>query len=365
MNKIRILMTSVGGLVVPNMIKSLRESTINNIYIVGVDCDSDAVGFYFADKSYVVLRGEQRGYSKQLLDIAKREHIDVVLPLSDEELLALAKDKYKFEKEGVRVVCSGYESVRTTLDKGLMLRALKERRLPYPNYRIPRTLTELKGAVEELGYPQKKVVFKPRRGRGARGFWLLNAHLNKREMILKDRDRQEITLEWLLEALGSKDIFPEILVMEYLAGSDFNVDVLACRGEPFYIIPNERLLPKAGPVRVGLVKEDRRVQTVVKQAVKAFNFDYYVNVEVAYRNRTNSDPFIYEINPRISAPIVINKAAGIDLLYLGIKMALGIKPPISYKVKETRMIRYWNELFISGKNRFNSKRNLRKQYYER
>ena len=69
--------------------------------------------------------------------------------------------------------------------------------------------------------------------------------------------------------------------MEYLAGSDFNVDVLAYQGTPLYIVPNERLLPQAGPVQVGLVREERKIQKLAEEVVKTFNFDYYVNVEIA------------------------------------------------------------------------------------
>lgn len=353
MHKVRILMTSVGGLVAPNMIRSLRHSTDNNIFIVGVDAKHDAVGFHFVDKSYIVLPGESEGYGKQLLNIAEKEDIDVVLPLSDEELLALASYKPRFEKRGICVACSDFETVKTALDKGFMLQFLRDKGLPCPDFRIPHTIEELKRSVMELGYPKKKVVFKPRRGRGARGFWLLDDDLDKKKMILESRERQQITIDWLLEALESKDEFPDILVMEYLSGSDFNVDVLAWRGDSFYIIPNERLVPKAGPVQVGCIRRDKNVEEMVRRVVKEFSFDYYVNVEVAYRNTLK--PFIYEINPRISAPIIANKAAGVDLLSYGIRLAMGEKINIRLKIKETGMFRFWNEVFIHSQKSDNEK----------
>ncbi|MBU1147274.1 MAG: ATP-grasp domain-containing protein [Candidatus Omnitrophica bacterium] len=353
MHKPRILMTSVGGLVAPNMMRSLRHSTDNNIFIVGVDAKHDAVGFHFADKSYVVLPGESEGYGRQLLNIAEKENIDVVLPLSDEELLALASYKRRFEKKGICVACSEFEVVKTALDKGLMLQFLKDKGLPCPDFRIPNSLKELERSVLELGYPKKRVVFKPRRGRGARGFWLLDDDLDKKKMILESRERQQITLGWLLEALDGKGRFPDILVMEYLSGSDFNVDVLAWRGDSFYIVPNERLVPDAGPVQVGCIRRDKKVGEVVRRVVKEFNFDYYVNVEVAYRNI--SEPFVYEINPRISAPIVANKAAGIDLLNYGIRLALGERVSTGLRIKETRMFRFWDEVFIHSQKNSNKK----------
>lgn len=354
MGKIRLLLTSVGGLVVPNMIKSLKENTGDDFYIVGVDMRSDAVGFHFADKSYVVPPGNSEEYTGQLLNIAKKEHIDVILPLSDEELLAFSKNKSDFEKEGIIAACSKYETVETATDKATMLQFLEKRGVPVPEYQIPHSIHELETAVKNLGYPEKPVVFKPRRSRGARGFWLLRADLDKRYAILSSRERQEITLDWLLEALDDGKPFPEVLVEEYLPGEDFNVDVLAWRGESLHIIPNQRLVPNAGPVQVGLVKEDKKVRDMVEKVVEVFGFDYYVNVELAYAESPKSLPLVYEINPRVSAPILVNKAAGVNLLKLGIKMVLGQTIPKHLPIRETKMIRYWNELYLKGERHFAS-----------
>lgn len=352
--KIRVILTSVGGLVAPNMIKSLKEDSSDEFYIVGVDMSEEAVGFHFVDKSYIVPPGDSDEYSEQLLNIAKEEKIDVILPLSDEELLSLSKNKEKFKKEGILIACSDYEIVNIASNKATMLQFLEKSGIPVPEYRIPHNINELQTAAEALGYPKEPVVFKPCRARGARGFWILRGDIDKRHAILYSRDRQEISLEWLLESLDDNKQFPEILVMEYLPGEDFNVDVLAWHGDALYIIPNQRIVPNAGPVQVGLIKENSEVQNMVRKVVKEFGFDYWVNVEVAYSKEPNSHPLVYEINPRISAPIVATKAAGVDLLRLGIKLALGEKIESNLSIMETKMIRYWNELFIYGKNRFNS-----------
>lgn len=348
--KIRVLLTSVGGLVAPSMIKSLKECTSDEFYVVGIDMHKEAVGFYFTDRKYIVPSGDSDEYPEKLLNIAKKEKIDVILPLSDEELLNLSKNKKMFEKEGVLIACSDYEIINTASNKAAMLQFLGKRGILIPKYRIPHNINELQRNVESLGYPKESVVFKPQHSRGARGFWILRGDLDKRRMILQSRARQEITLDWLLESLDDNKQFPEVLVMEYLPCKDFNVDVLAKHGECFYVIPNQRIVPDAGPVQVGFIKEDEKVQNMTKRVVKEFGFDYWVNVEVAYRKEPDSRPLVYEINPRISAPIVANKAAGVDLLSLGIKLILGEEINRYLKIKETKMIRYWNECFIHGKN---------------
>lgn len=348
MKKIKVLLTSVGGLVAPGMIKSLKSSREYDFTIVGVDAQKEAVGFNFADSSYVVSNGNAPAYHREILDIAKKEKVDVVIPLSDEEMLSLSKAKDYFLKNGIKITCSDYETVRISSDKALMLQYLKDNAFSAPEFYVPKNLKELENFVKKLGYPDKKVVFKPTVARGARGFWLLSGRMDKTKWLLASRDRQEITLEWLLESLNTAKRFPKVLVMEYLEGDDFNVDVLADKGKPLYIIPNKRIVPDAGPVQVGHIIKDKPVQELAAKAVALFKFDYYVNIEIAYRIVPKEEPFIYEINPRVSAPIVANRAAGIDMLLYGIKLALGEDIEKNKAITETKMVRFWDEVYIKG-----------------
>ena len=344
--KVRLLLTSVGGLVAPGMIKSLRSSEEYDFHIIGVDTQEDAVGFNFSDAKYVVPRGNDvPSYVPELFKIACKEKVDVIVPLSDEETLSLAEAKTMFEEEGIKITCSDYETVKIASDKASMLNHLKENGLDVPEFYTPKNLDELKDAVGRIGYPKKEVVLKPTNARGARGFCLLKSDIDKKRWALESRSRQEITLDWMLDALHGIDTLSNLIVMEYLPGDDFNVDVLAKKGRSIYIIPNKRIVPSAGPVQVGHILEDKKVENLAREAVKIFGFDYYVNIEMAYRAQPQKEPFIYEINPRASAPIVANKAAGVDLLVYGIKLALGDKIDEELKIRETKMVRFWDEVF--------------------
>lgn len=344
--EIRLILTSVGGLIVPNIIKSLKQNSINKFYIVGTDVQQDAIGFHFVDKSYMVPHGNSDEYSNQLLDIAIRENIDLIIPFSDEELLNLAKNKTVFEKHEVSISSSGYDKVRVSSNKALLMQFLESHRIPVPEYKIPHSIEELRKGAESLGYPEKPVVFKPQNAHGARGFWLIQEDFDKQEMILQDRIRQKITLDWLSEFLNDGKPFPSVLIMEFLTGKDYNVDALTDNGNSLYIIPIERIIPEAGPVQVGLIKRELKVEEMARAVIQAFGFSYWVNIEMAY-DQESGQPLIYEINPRISAPIIASKAAGVDLMTLGIRFALGEKIEENLSIKETKMIRYWDEYFIT------------------
>lgn len=352
MNRIRIIMTSVGGLVVPSMIKSLRDY-FEDIYIVGVDASNNAVGSYFSDKFYRIPFGDHPNYWKEVLEIALLEEIEFIIPLSDEETLALSKYKNKFMNKGIKILCSEYKKCKIAFNKGKMLDYLKTHGIDTPDFRIPKNCNELLKYAHELGYPEEKIVLKPNFSRGARGFWILDDKFDEVYGLINDRNRQTTTLQNVHNILANSLDFPSILLMEYLEGDDFNVDVLAKNGHCFYIIPNIRLEPEAGPVRVGFIKKDKKIYTLIKKIVKVFKFDYCLNIEVAYNIRRQK-PMIYEINARVGAPIVANAAAGVNILSKSLELAMDKPIKGHLRVQETKMIRYWNELFISKDEYFKS-----------
>ncbi|MFX0100556.1 MAG: ATP-grasp domain-containing protein [Candidatus Hodarchaeota archaeon] len=340
---IRIILTSMGGLVTPSMIKSLRDY-FNDIYIVGLNATEGAIGFHFADKSYIVPPGNAKNYAEEVTKIAVKEKIDFIIPLSDEETLALSKIKNKLLEKNIKVLCSDHVTCQTAFHKDKMLEFLKDNGVDVPKFRVPKNCDELMKYAKELGYPEKKVVLKPTFSRGARGFWLMDEEYDEVYGLMKDRNRQTIKLGRVIEILSNCQEFPSLIMMDYLEGDDFNVDVLARNGESLHIIPDKRLFPKAGPVSVGQVLKDEKINELVRKIVKIFKFDYYLNIEVAYDLNKNK-PMIYEINARVGAPIVINAAAGINLLAKGLEMAMGIEVGSNVKIQKTKMIRYWNEFF--------------------
>ena len=85
---------------------------------------------------------------------------------------------------------------------------------------------------------------------------------------------------------------------------------------------------------------------IVQQVVSVFGLSFNTNIELAYRDKLDkANPLIYEINPRISAPIAMHKYAGINLLLLGILLCLGKSIPTNLKYNEIYMQRCWQEVY--------------------
>ena len=335
-----VLLTSVGGLVSAGIIDNLRK--IPEVSkIIGTDTLSDAIGFYMVDKGYVVPNGESPEYISVLTNIIEKENVDVVIPCSDEEVLALSKYKEFFRAKNVAIICSSYAITSVAIDKGRMLTFLQGQGVQVPKFYLPLTTDELIQAATELGYPTKAVVVKPRRGRGGRGFRILKEAVD----VLSTRDSHEMKLEWFVDAIHLQDHL-DVVLMEYLPGEDYSVDVLADNGRILFIVPRKRIKIILGPSRVGEVFWDKEIVNIVELIVDKFKFNSNVNIQLKCSIYPDKNPMIYEINPRISGTIVASAAAGIDLLHYGIRHAFGLDLPLSTLPRPIKMIRYIKEYFV-------------------
>jgi carbamoyl-phosphate synthase large subunit len=343
---ITVAITSCGGEIIPGIIDCLRTEEEHRFKIVGVDVDDQAVGKKFVDTFYQVPGGLKEEYIPRMINIAERESLDVIVPLSDQETLSLSQNKYKFEGVGTKILTPDADTVRVASDKGAMLEHLDSKGVDVPKYFLPESFEELDEAVESLGYPEQEVVLKPRRQRAARGFWILSEERGTQDLILNERCLQRLPYQVLRALLEDGCGFPEeLLVMEYLKGDDFNVDALSIEGQSIYEIPIKRIKPAAGPVQVGDVVHDSKVQDMVREICSAFGFNLNVNVEVAYRKDKEGRPLVYEINPRVSGPIAVHKHTGVNLLMYGILASLGGEVPKELKYKELRVHRCWQEIY--------------------
>jgi len=343
MKNINVMITSCGGTVMPGIIQCLKIVKERKIKVIGVDMKKDAVGFYMCDKHYVVPPGNSPDYIDAVLKISKKENVDVILPISQQEFIPLSRHKQLFENIGTIIACSDHESMKTANDKGLFLEFLKQKNLPCADFYLPKTIDEFEEDVYKLGYPEKPVVMKPRISAGNKGFRILREDIDKKSLLLNKTDDAYANLSDITK-IFENGTFPDLVVMEYLPGEEYSVDLLVKNGEPLIIVPKVRVDPLPGLSRVGIVKKNPEVEKLVSDIVKAFDFNYNINIQLKYSE--NGVPLPYEVNPRIAATIILCAAAGANLVYYGVKLALGEEIPKVDIKNGIKMVRYWKELFL-------------------
>ena len=91
-----ILLLSAGGPSCHGVIKSLRDIKFQG-KIISVDSNEMSAGFYLSDVHYVVPKAFDEDYISALLNIVKKEHIDLILPTSSNEIITISKHSHFFD----------------------------------------------------------------------------------------------------------------------------------------------------------------------------------------------------------------------------------------------------------------------------
>ncbi len=341
------MLTCSGGVISPSQISSLRDNPENRpLRIIGTDMTVPCVGQYLTDKFYSVPSGTAPGYVDRLLEICSKERVDVVFPASHEEALTLTKHNALFSRLGTVIAVSKYEVLELAFDKKRAFQRLKAAGLPCPEFRAVRSLTEFEDAAAELGIDRRKLVMKPVLTRGGRGAHILTKESTARLLLGEKPGFLEANYDEVVRTLGevAEKSFPELILMEYLPGTIFSVDFLAKNGKALIIVPKVRVVGNPSQTIVGKVQRDRAVEESVARISEVFGFDYNVNIEMGCNEDGAALPF--DFNARVAASVAFCTAAGANLIYYALKLALGEEVP-KVDVKDgVMMLRYFKELYV-------------------
>lgn len=345
MKDLTVLITAAGNVFMPGTTACLRNNGERTIRIIGADMSDDGTIRQMCDASYQVPRGNDPQYVPSLLEICKKEGVDVLLPIMSVELEALARNKTAFEAVETKVSVSDAVPLAIANNKRKLLDCLSENGLPCAGYRAVRSTEELKKAAFDLGYLEKKVCVKAVNGSGSRGFRILSETNSRYETFLNDKPTSGvITLQELSSILSETEQFPELIVMEYLPGAEYSVDLLADHGETLYCGCRKSLRMENSIMLEGEVVDNAAVTDLCKAVTRTLGLDGNIGFDL--KERGDGTPLIMECNPRITAGIPFFNAAGLNLPYLCVKKLLGEELPHVEPRYGTIVRRRWMEMWI-------------------
>lgn len=332
------------------MIKSLCANGERKLRLIGLDTEAQIANRYRLDQFYVPPPRSEPDYLPYVLELAKREQVEIVYPIPTAELEMFAASQAAFEQQGQRVVVCSAQALRTANNKGSLFLYLHGAGLAcVPQFHIVNTWNGLVDALTALGYPKERVCFKPPTGTGSQGFRILDANIDRLSLLLKAMPTSTLTnLEDVSQILADAEPFPELVVMEYLPGPEYDVDVLAKEGEAICVIPrrNERMW--YGMSLVCVTEEHPEIIEQAREIVASLKLSYVVSL--TFKCNASGEPRLLEINPRIPGSIINTLAAGVNMPYLAVKIAMGEPFDIPHIKWGMKMIRYWEEMFIDNNN---------------
>lgn len=277
----RIFITGGGGAGTMAAAKFLKKSGKYKI-ILG-DMDPLAVGFKFADLSYVLPAAISDDFLPFVSDIIKKHKVDVFIPLVDEEILKSYSLLKEFPNLLLLLPDQRFSSI--ALDKYELVRCLKENNIPHPE-------TFLNSQIDKksLNFP---VIVKPRRGRGSR-------------FVMEIKSLEQLNAYMTLY----KFAHDEVVVQEKLKGKEYTVSVVVNKnGDVLAVVPKE-IIKKIGITQAAVTRYNKSITDLGIEIQKKLHANGPFNMQLILKE--DGVPVIFEINPRYSTTIALTIAAGVD-----------------------------------------------------
>lgn len=275
-----------------------------------------AVGKNAADYFYPISIVEK----EKICEICKEICIDGICSIASD----LAYITVNYVADGLGLIGNSPESAKKSTNKFLMREALRQNGDPIPNYLKIRKYTS--DLDKKLIYP---VIIKPTDRSGSRGICKLN-------------DREG--LEKAIERAAKESFCKEILIEEYVEGSEYSVEYVSYRGVHYFLaITSKKTTGEPFFIEVGHIEPVsmrqgmlEKVQKVVEHALDTLeikNGASHSEVKIDHKGRVK----IIEIGARMGGDCIgsdlVPISTGIDYMKAVIDIAVGKEPTLERKRK--------------------------------
>ena len=275
------------------LLKYFKENMNEGDKVVATDMQLSAPALQVADVKLQVPAVYDPKYVDITLQICKEQKIDALLSLNDLELPILAKNKARFEAEGVKVIVSDPSVIDIAFDKYKTAQWVESLGLKSPKTYV--RLEDAKHALEtgELHFP---LFMKPRWGSGSIG---LAYHLLMKQVK-----------KTILATASVGDEY--IMIQEKLTGKEFGLDVMNdLEGNNVAVSVKQKLAMRAGETDKAVtvdLPEVREIGHKIGTALKHIG-----NLDVDVMQNEKGEYCVLEFNPRFGGGFPFSYEAGVNL----------------------------------------------------
>lgn len=311
-----ILFCSAGRRV--KLIKNFKATLGEAVKVVVADNSNLAPTVYVADKNYIVPKIYDENYIDTIIDICKKEDINIVCTLIDPEIKILADNRKKFEELGILLMVPSSKTAELCFDKYKMFNYLKENNI--------KTVTTY-GTIEEFENNKDNVDFpvfvKPRTGSGSVG-------------ARKVTNMKEL-----------KEVFEEdetLIIQELMTEKDLDADVYVdtISGEVISTFLKNKLETKIGGANKTVAFKDDKLNDFIKEIVSKFEFKGTINMDFF---KKNGEYYLSEVNPRFGGGYIHPYAAGVDFIKYLINNSNGkVNVPAIGEYEEGSMMMMYDDI---------------------
>ena len=346
-NKTTIMMTAVGTQSMPGLADCFHYNGERDICIVGADISNDPTIRQMVDVFYQVPGVYEDGYYDSLIDICRKEKVDIFFPFLDEELEGVIERLDAFEACGTKVSLPSKRVIDTTNNKLAFYEYLKTTGVYVPPFFSVQNLEQFDEACSRLGYPDKPICIKSLNGSGSRGIRILDENISLYDQFINEKPNTIFTRrDDFRKILSSADHLDPLMAMEYLPGAELSVDILADHGQILYMVGRYSEHVLASIPQETILFEDREAYAVCERIVSDLILDG--NADFDFKYDSAGKPVLMEVNPRLAATLSVIAIGGINLPYLRVKQLLGEEMPVLKPAYGTRMKRRYLDMYASN-----------------
>lgn len=327
-----------------DLINVLRDNYDGEeIHVVGINCEDTALLRKGVDAGYVVPRIEEPEYIPTVIDICKKEHVDVIFPFITAELPIMAKAKEMIEAEGIKVSVSNERSLQLAGDKVFLGKNYPDL---MPKQAVVKTVEDCMEFALSVGYPERKICCKLPNRCGGLGFCIVDEEKGL-DMTLFNKFglHRYITFDMLSMLISHTK--ETVILQEYTEGTDFSYCGLADHGKLLFGLGFEASLMAFGSAMFANIAENKMAEDIARKIVEDTGLDG--NFCCDFILKPDGTVTLLEVNPRLSATLPFIAKAGLNLPYLRVAQLLG-KDVTKYKFDINLKLRmsknYESEYFV-------------------
>ena len=280
----RILLSSIGRR--GYLVKYFKDAIAHDGEIWGADGSPYAPAFQYCDHVMLLPKVGEVGYAEKLLDLCKKNKINMVVPLIDPELEVLAAHYDEFRSNGIMAVVSPARTIDIAFDKyQTHLHAKKA------GIEVPETVTTIEEALKliasgKLSWP---VIVKPRKGSAS---MFVNSCSNESELKL------------------AFQTCPGPVIQQFILGDEYGYDIF-CDSDfkPVSVFCKLKLTMRAGETDKAVSVNDKKLIDLGVKIAQAFPMFGPIDADV---KTGKNGPMLLEINPRFGGGYPCSHLCGAD-----------------------------------------------------
>lgn len=316
----RVLFTCIGRRV--ELVQAFRDAGRRlgqKVVIYGTDISWLAPAMHVVDHPVQVPPIKSPHYIPFLLQLVKKDRIDLVVPTIDSDLFKLSAARKKFEKARSQILVSPPETIEACQDKIKTFKVLTDAGIPTPSTRTYDVFRKKRN----LRFPY---FMKPRFGSAGLG-------------------TQRIDSPTQLRAVAP--LVHEPIIQEFVDGVEHTLDVyLGLEGVVRCVVPRRRIDVRWGEVAKGQTVKDPNLMATGRRVAQTLTGPIGVWTVQTIRDKKGRI-LVIEINPRFGGGVPLSIAAGAHFPKWLLSELQGRRPRITFDgfTDGMQMLRYDQSVF--------------------